>query len=70
VPLPEYLRDKKKEQILELIAGGVEPGSILHGQYQTALAVRAIEDLVYRGCGISLTGLTFRQLLGTAAARI
>jgi hypothetical protein len=44
VPLPEHLEGKRKEELLELFTG-VQPGSILYGQYQAVLAVRAVEDL-------------------------
>lgn len=53
MPVPKYLQGSK-EEILELVGGGVEPGSVLFGQYQAALAVRAVEDL--ERVGASLVG--------------
>ena len=44
MPIPPYLQGSK-EELLELFGAGVEPGSVLYGKYQAALAVRAVENL-------------------------
>ena len=45
MPLPGYLAGKTKHELLEGIASGIEPGSILHSQYAHALWFTVAEEL-------------------------
>jgi porphobilinogen deaminase len=42
--IPDYLAGKTRQELLEFLCGGLEPGSVLHLQGQSALTVQIVED--------------------------
>jgi phage-related baseplate assembly protein len=44
MPIPDYVANKNRFELLELLCSGIEPNSVLHLQAESALHVRTAAD--------------------------
>jgi hypothetical protein len=44
MPLPHYVSDKSRQELLELLCSGIEPGSVLQLQADAAFRAKVVED--------------------------